>query len=37
MLQAMDAIKRAAAGSPAEAPVRGDPMFRLKQPWSLWT
>ncbi len=39
MLAAMDAIKReAAAAAPAgeTRPQGGDPMFRLKQPWSLW-
>jgi hypothetical protein len=36
MLAAMDVIKRDASTTPGELPRRGDPMFRLKQPWSLW-
>jgi hypothetical protein len=37
MLEEMDEIKRAAAASGATAgePAGGDPMYRLKQPWSL--
>lgn len=37
MLSAMDAIKREAAanGTAKAPPAGGDPMFRLKQPWSL--
>ena len=36
MLTAMDAVKREAALSRSGAEQRGDPMFRLRQPWSLW-
>jgi acetyl esterase/lipase len=37
MLQAMDAIKRDAAGQAGADPERrGDPADRLRQPWSLW-
>ncbi|MGI8672009.1 MAG: FAD-dependent oxidoreductase [Luteitalea sp.] len=36
MLAGMDVIKREAAGAPSGPEQRGDPMFRLKQPWSLW-
>lgn len=36
MLTAMDEIKRTAAADASGPERRGDPMERLKQPWSLW-
>ncbi len=36
MLVAMDAVKQQAAGAAGDPPRRGDPMYRLRQPWSLW-
>jgi hypothetical protein len=38
LLAATDRVKReaAASGAIADKPQGGDPMFRLKQPWSLW-